>query len=630
MSEKVAEVKDVTGLAVAHDVSPVPPAPLPAGLLRRDDGIFFDITVAAPVFLAAVHHVFLTQAYFSGLDYAVFSRALYNTGPPLQPALPGETLVRLAANVLPFAEARRALYKLVKINHGVAEYYFEPMLAEEDGLPVKLDFDEFVADLWSKGVRFGIDARAVKAIIDSGKAERIAVARPLEPAPGRDAQIVEVASDIHRDDAPRERSDGRLDLLSFKNRFPQVRKNARLLKKVPFVNGAPGYDLSGAVLLPEPPLDIALTAMAGDGTVVEVQREGEFLVALQDGFVNVDSASGKLAIGSSIISRDGVSSRTTGNLKLRAAYEEYGEVQEQRTVDGSDITIHGHVFGHLHSHGGDIILRGNLVGGTAMNNLGNIRVDGVASGAVVQTAEGEVRMQRAESCVITGTKVIIDFASNCDIVADEVVIEMAEGCAVAGRSVEIGSCGPRKQVEMLVFCVVPDISVFDRKIAEAETRAADFAKAVIKRQQEVETIGNRPEVRNYLTLAGQIRRQELVLQPAQAAGYQKLANAVAPALKEVGRLRLEIKQMEIQQVQLRELAVTTAQEKQASAGRSRCKIDMITGDTLVRTMNATGGKVYAKPPRDIKARLRSVSSGIDVIFSGAAGELEWTYLPPQS
>ncbi len=364
-------------------------AALPPGLLCRGDGVFFDPAVAAPALLAGVASVFQSNAYFVGLDYAVFIKALYNHGQPLARAVNGEALIRFADALAPFAPARRALYKLVKVQRGVAEYYFETQFLEAlelpDGSkvparPTKLDFDEFVADMWGKGVRFGIDAAAVRAIIASGKVERITVARQLEPAPGRDASIVEVSPEMHRDDAPREMADGRLDLLTFKNRFPQVKKHARLLKKVPSAPGLPGYELSGAALQPPPPEEVELAPLAGAGTVIERLRGDEFLVATQDGFVNVDADSGAISIGAKIVSHDGVSSRTTGNLKLRAEYEEFGEVQEQRTVDGSDITVHGDVFGHLHSHGGSITMLGNLIGGSALNAHGDIVVKCTWSG----------------------------------------------------------------------------------------------------------------------------------------------------------------------------------------------------------------------------------------------------------
>ena len=618
---------------MSDDDAPVPDmapaAGLPHGLVQRDGGVFLDLSLAPAQLRAAVGQLFQSGQLLAGLDYPLFLLTLFHAPTP-RAAPKGEALLRIAARVSPFPPLRRLLYKQVKLCGDSAEFYFEAMPAQEDGAPpARREFDELVADLWGKGVQYGIDAVTVRAMLDSGKAGRITVARALAPQPGRDARLVEVSQGIYRNDAPRERPDGRLDLLSFKNRFPQVKKHARLLRLVPGAPGVPGYDLAGNVLPPPAPLELDLAAVAGAGTAVEHFSDGDFVVATQAGYVNVD-AHGKISIENRIVSREGVSSRTTGNLKLRAAYEEYGEVQEQRQLDGSDITIHGDVYGHLHSHGGLILLQRNLVGGTAFNEHGDVRVEGVASGSVLQALSGEVHVKRAESCVIAGTRVVIDSASNCEIIADEVVIELAEGCAVAARTIRIGSAGPRKQVEMLLFPLVPDLSALDQQIAESLARAAHYQQLQYKRQQEIDAIAHLPEVRNYLTLAGQLRRGELQLQPAQQVQYDKLAARIAPVLKEVARLRLEVKQSEILHAQMLTLVEQLRQERQATAGQSRCTLGLVDGETTVRAMVAPPGpaKAYDRPPKEIKALLRSAAPATQLVFADSMGSLDWTYAPP--
>ena len=618
---------------MSDDDTPVPDAApaggLPHGLVQRDEGVFLDLSLTPAQLRDAVGQLFQSGQLLAGLDYGLFLLTLFHAPTP-RAAPKGDALLRIAVRVAPFPPQRRALYQQVKIRGDSAEFYFEALTADADGqVPVRREFDELVADLWCKGVHYGIDSAAVRAILASGKAERITVARVLPPQPGRDAQLVEVSQGIHRDDAPRERSDGRLDLLSFKNRFPQVKKHARLLRLLPGTPGLPGYDLAGKALPPPAPLELDLATVAGPGTAAEHFSDGDFLVATMDGYVNVDEH-GKMAVENKIVSREGVSSRTTGNLKLRAAYEEYGEVQEQRQLDGSDITIHGDVYGHLHSHGGLILLRRNLVGGTAFNEHGDVRVEGVASGSVLQALSGEVHVKRAESCVIAGTRVVIDSASNCEIIADEVVIELAEGCAVAARTIRIGSAGPRKQVEMLLFPLVPDLSAVEQKIAESLAKAAQFLQVQHKRQQEIDAIAQLPEVRNYLTLAGQLRRGELQLQPTQQLQYDKLAARIAPVLKEVARLRVEVKQSEILHAQMLALVAQLRQERQATAGQSRCSLGLIDGETTVRAMVVPPGpaKVYDRPPKEIKALLRSATPATQPVFADSTGSLEWTYAPP--
>ena len=616
---------------------------LPPGLLLRRDGVFFDAGLRALAFMAAVERIFFSGAYFTALDYAAFSAALYGGGAELRRARVsrGAPLLRFASAIARFDPHRRALYKQHKIRDGVAEYYFEASFLEtgpagEGGTrpappPVRLDFDEFVAHLWCQGVRFGIDAAAVCAVIASGKVERVVVARRLEPAPGSDAAIVEVSQQMQRDDSPREMANGRLDLLTFKNRFPQVKKNARLLKKVAATPGRPGYELSGAALVPAPAREVDLGALAGAGTVVEHLRDGDFLVAQHDGFVNVDADSGAISLDVKIVSHDGVSGRTTGNLKLRAEYEEFGDVQEQRLVEGADISIHGDVFGHLQSFGGRITMHGKVIGGSAGNARGDILVMGVASGATLQAREGEVRVERAENCVISGTRVVVKQASNCEIVGDDVTVGVAEGCAIAGRRIRIDAAGPRKQAEMLIFPLLPEMQRFDRRIAEFGVRADGYARAALRLRREIEQAGQHPDMRNYLLLAERVHKQELLLSAEQVAPFQKLALVAAPALKMIAALTTELLQMEAQEAAMHEQARQVEGRKRDTAGQTRCAVGRIVGDVLVRTLvfNREGGPAHDRPAKDIKAMLRGGGAGVDIVFAGQSGSLDWTYALPQ-
>ena len=74
--------------------------------------------------------------------------------------------------------------------------------------------------------------------------------------------------------------------------------------------------------------------------------------------------------------------------------------------------------------------------------MATIRVPGMASNAVIQARQGDVVMERAENCVISGTRVRIEHAVNCEIIGDEVRLGRAEGCAVAARRVIADAVAP--------------------------------------------------------------------------------------------------------------------------------------------------------------------------------------------
>jgi hypothetical protein len=343
-----------------------------------------------------------------------------------------------------------------------------------------------------------------------------------------------------------------------------------------------------------------------------------------EGYISIDAGK-KISIGPKIISREGVSVRTTGNLQLTGEYEEFGEVQEQRVVEGGNITIHGDVFGNISSRGGTIALQRNLVGGSALSAGGDIRVRGVASGSVLQTKLGDVVLERAESCVISGTRVVINEASNCEIMADEVVIKTAAGCAIAARRIDIGSAGARKQSEMLLFPLVPDTAKYDQRLAELAQQATRQGAAAQHCKSEIDAITSQPALRNYLALATRVRKQEVALTPEQLVLFQKMAVSVGPALRSVGKLSLSAREAQGLQAKAQEQAALVRQQKDAVVGNGRCVVRMVTGETLVRAMNFNPdlGPAYDYTPKEIKVRLRAYTSSVTALFSGSSGALAW-------
>lgn len=594
---------------------------------QRADGVYADPEVLGTTLLAAVDAILRSKRYFVGLDYAVLTKALYGHGPDLPRDGDGRVMVRLADAIGTFPEARRALYRSVKIADGQAEYYFEPVFETDPAggeRPARLDADEFVADMWTKGIRFGADMDAIRDGILAGAAGRMVVARRLAPRSGEDARVEEVTGDLHRSDAPRQLANGKLDLMSFQNRFPQVAKGKRLLRKVPATSGAPGFDLSGIPIAPEPPKDLELDHYAADGTAVDATPEGEFLVARQDGFLNVDPKSSRISISDKIVSRDGVSAKTTGNLQLSGDYEEFGEVQEQRVIEGDSITVHADVFGHLVSRGGVIRLDRNLVGGSARNADGAVRVRGVASSATIQSANGEVMVRRAENCVISGARVKVEEAINCEIMADEVEVAYAEGGAIAGRRVAIGRAAPRRQGEMLVVVLRPDCGRIDEAMAQVRARIDQFGELAARLRAAMDEASAEPELRKYMLLATRVRKGELVLTPAQQPQFKRLAESVAPRLKELGRLSQQAKEAEGEQQAGQALLARLASQRAERSATASVTLGAMEGEVQVRAMacEPDAGSAYDLPPREIRLRLRD-GAGTELLHAGASGAWSW-------
>jgi len=620
---------------------------LPRFLFKHADGLYVDPAKLDDLeaLQAAVDRIFSAGACFQGLDYAAFTHLLYDLDLLKTHSQGGETTKprRLARDIVAFRASRRTLYKAVKMGDGKVEYYFEPVFEEDDGgntdpdgkpalTRATLDFDEFVADMWLKGIRFGINEPTVREFIATGTTGRFVIARRRDAILGKAADIQELAEEIHRDDAPKELPNGRLDLRQFKNRFPQINKGVHLLKKIPLVLGTPGREISGHLIEPPIPKDFDLGTLAGPGTTVVRDANGEFIVSQNDGFLNLDTQTNQISITEKIVNRDGVSVRTTGDLLLTGdEYEEYGEVQEKRTIEGNSIMIHADVFGIVSSRGGTIDLKRNLVGGMALNQKGDIVIEGVASGATLHTRSGVIRVKRAESCVIIGTKVVIENASNCDILAEEVEIGLAEGCALAAKVIRIERAVPRKQSEMLGFVMIPDQGEFKRKINALSDKLEDLKAVLGKMIAESEKLKANPDFRKYVTIAGKVRKGEITLTPEQQTNLQKMAAALSPHLKLLAKLGENTKAKMAEQSALEnQLAELKEIKRVAEAGIS-CNVAAVGDEIHIRTLplKPDTPSLFDTPPKELKVKLRGTNSVGEMLFAGSSGTFQWQYSSPQ-
>ena len=601
-----------------------------------------------------VDRVFSSGAYFTGLDLDALSLLLY--GAEGRDAGGGKP-VRIADGIETFDPDRRALYTPPKVVDGGArvEYLFGPVWLErtvevpifgetdEQGqprltghekqlrqTPTRLNVDEFVAAMWLHGVRSGIDIATVRSAIESALGERVDIARRSDPQPGADATVREQTLALHRDDSPAILANGRIDLGFFKNHFPQVAEGTRLLQKMPRRLGQPGRDIDGSVLEAELPRDFEIEDLAGPGTRVERNAKGEFLVAARDGFLNIDAKSQQVSVTEKIVNREGVSQRTTGNLILVGDhYEEHGEVQEHRTVEGRNMTFHADVFGGVVSCGGELHLCANLAGGTVKNRGGTLRIDGRVSRAVIEARECEVQAAHAESSVFVVGKLRLGRAIACDIVAEEVEIDDAVSCSIAARRILIRRGGSRRDVECLVNLCLPDFSALDKQHAE-ETKAADELKAKRKdRQGGIDALLATPELRNYFAAEKRIREGGVALTPAQEAQWRQATQRLARPLGEIQVLQ---KQIDTLNVALAErearLAELDAARGKAASGIA-CEVTQVAGSVAVQTIAGPPelpvlAEVEVKKLRHVLRDTRLVKSRL---FHGDSGRFAWT--PPK-
>ena len=619
--------------------------PLPEFIVRDDAGVWVDLTRldGSAEFRAWVDQAFIRGICFRELDYPAFVRLAFDceagrVDDAIQAcAAAGQPpRVRFAAGMTHILPVRIPLYRGLKIAGARAEYLFEPVSIDctvprtaaggsVDGQEfetvtqkTRLDFDEFIAQAWLKGLRCGIDESAVREAIDSERTGRVVIARAVPPGAGRDAGVEELSAGMHRDDAPGLLPDGRVDLARFRNRFPQIRAGEKLLRKLPLVLGEPGRELDGRAVAPALPKDIDFAALAGAGTRVESGPDGEFMVATIDGFLDIDEASSKVSVTDKIVNRAGVSLRTTGDLVLMGDdYEEHGEIQEGRVVEGLNVTTFADVFGKIVSRGGAVVLKKNLSGGAIVNPGGQVAVEGRVSGATILAPDGEVTLQHAENSLIVGRRVVVrERAVGCDILADELDIALAEASVLAGRRIAVAQVRPHGPAETVVSVLLPpeDAQLDELQAADEQAR------------QVMDTLRVRPGVANYLTVAARVHRQEIALNAEQQAAFHKLRDNVSPVLKAMAQLSEQGKARAAHREKLLAAIAGVEAARQAAAESINCRIDDIAGELIVRAryLNAD-----AKPPQglaqgELRAFLRAAPGGSRPLFAGSSGSFEWS------
>lgn len=626
---------------------------LPTFVTKRPDGLFVDLTAidSRDLILRFLDRVFATGACFRDTDYATLQRLTCLSGASEMAdwiarleAAGRPPSARLAADIRPFPAERRALYRGFKIDPraGVADYLFEPLEIEEpdpdappaaDGTPATrtsltvLDPDEFIAEAWSRGVRFGLDLPVVRGAIAAGRTQRLTVARMRPPEPGVDATLREETQALHRDDTPRILSDGRIDLAHFKNRFPQVVAGAVLLRKLPRRPGAPGWSLDGRLLESPPPKDFAIETVAGPGTRVERDGEGEVLVAAMDGFLSIDGQTQQVSVNDRIINREGVSVRTTGNLRLQGdAFEEHGEVQEQREVRGRDMTFFAPVHGEIVSDGGQVVFKERLSGGSARNTRGRICVEGAAAQATLIDPSGEIAVQQAENCLIVGDRVRVERAVQCEIVARELVIGQAEGCTLAARSARIDRLAARRGQPAQLLLLVPDLTPWAERARLLAARRAEAAAGVAALGAAQEALLADREMQTWMLLGRKLRCGELVMTPTQQAAWQKLQQQVAPQLRRLQHLRDQQAAARAGVDALDAEAARLADERAAAVAGIDCRILASDGELVVRTLPRADDApaLITLPPRELRHALRQADSAGEILLAEGGDAFAWS------
>lgn len=631
----------------------------PAFVELRPDGLYILTAQLADAgeFVAFLDSVHGSGARFSGMDYELMQKLAFD-----EEALPffRHSLyeLRLAAAIAPFSENRTQLYHTIKSQDAGrhVEYLFEPVSMEEavqqpvygapDAVgvrpvvshhetivetPTRLDFDEFVAAMWQKGVKFGLDEPLIRATIASRETARITIAHQLEPTTGTDAEIVESSPDMHRDDTPKILPNGKADLTQFKNRFPQMAKGSVLFRKIPCKPGRPGCTIGGAAIAPKPPKDLDLHKLVSEGTEVVTRADGECIVATMDGFLTLDAKTNKVSVTEKIENKGGVSVKTTGDLTLSVdEFIEHGEVQEGRVVKGRNMSFMSDVFGHVKSEGGTIRFHKNLSGGLAETRSGDIVCNGRILRSAVQTGDGTLTAEFCESSKLVARRVVVEHAVSCEIVADEVEAVTLEGCLVAARHIHIHKTAEYRGKECLITLLTPDLRDLDQLIAKAASAIRDSTERVEANAQQLAQLMADADFAKFCGIVQRVQKGEIRISAEQTAAWRKLLEKHTDAFNHARKLHADNDAMHKIIRQSEEVRVKAELDRHLACEGISCVIDQVRGQTTGQTMrSAKGAQLLATmSASQIADTLHRMDDGKHKIFSEDAGALKWQLSEP--
>lgn len=616
-------------------------AALPSFVQRRDGGLFVNPKMLenSERFAQYVQRVIDDDCFFTRLDYTVFERLLYDPW-PLKGA---NTPLRIAAEVRSFDPARRQIYKgfATSSDGRTAQYMFEPVYIDtvegEDAArsksePAKLDLDEFIAHAWKNEIRFGIDGARVREAILKSERGRVLIATGREPKPGTDASIEEKCTSLHRDDSPTMLASGQLDLGQFKNRFPQAHANELLFRKKPRTPGEPGRKLSGEIIEQEFARDLDLATLAGPGTRIEERGADQYIAATITGYVDIDKTSHLISISENMVGREGVSMRTTGNLRLSGAlYEEHGEVEERRVVEGKDMTFHANVYGDLISTGGVITIKQNLISGKVKNPKGQILARGRASASTMEAPGGIVKLAHAEGCVIWANRVEIEHAVCCEIIASELVAGNVEGCTIVAHCADIQGSGAYRGRESAITVVVPSQLESMEKRAEAQKRLEAIEVKIGEMNTGMENLAKQKEFGEFLKLQTGIARGEVRLSAESAAGFRQMHTRMAALNQQYRAYSVELASLQKEMTATKAI-LSSLKTVPTTTTQIGCAIASITGETIVQNLHDAPMESLMNRPSllQIRAWLHNNNQAHQRLFSRDSGSFTWRHRREQS
>ncbi len=246
---------------------------------------------------------------------------------------------------------------------------------------VSISIDKaFLLDFLRKNIAYGIDEKQVEAIIQTNQTNSpVEIARGQHPVPGKDG-FIKYYFDTNKKIRPHIGEDGKINFKEL-NFVENIKEGQILAEKIPPQEGIEGTNILGEKISAPVGKDVFLKI----GKNIQLSKDGLKAVSSCDG--RVEFKDNKISINT-VLEIKGDVDVSTGNLKFS----------------------------------GDIIIYGDIKAGFSVENEGNVEVNGVIEGSIVNTKGNLIvknGIQGSEKVAIfSGGNIVCKYIENAKIICE--------------------------------------------------------------------------------------------------------------------------------------------------------------------------------------------------------------------
>lgn len=276
--------------------------------------------------------------------------------------------------------------------------------------------------LFEHDVKHGILDDTLAKLAQTQTAEKEVVAEGTAPVPGEDTKFVSLTGEI-KERQPKILENGMTDYRDF-GEIVTIKAGTQLMRRIPATHGKKGRDIFAVPIDAEPGTDIPF-ANAMSGVKIHDQNPNILVATITGQPILMPNG----AHVENVMDLDNVD-LSTGNIIFDGSIHVRGDIATAMKIEVTgDVIVDGMVEAATVTAGGDIIVKGTIIGhGEIRNQIGQLN-----EGVSVIKAKGSIQAKLAESVIlIAGNRILLkEQASRCELDATNEII-------VGGKGTKLG------------------------------------------------------------------------------------------------------------------------------------------------------------------------------------------------